>query len=178
MRCVGATARPGDPVLTKALLALAALLAVAMLMVAAGIAGNRPPLTRPPGVVERLGLYLTRNVAETGPQAVLEELRPLWLRGDPPALLVPVAQTMQDLGWREVSSDTAARRVSAEVVSSLFGFTDDVTVYLRDAGAGLSEAQVRAASRVGRGDLGANARHVIDLRAALEARGLVADPPR
>jgi len=165
-------------VLTKSLLTLAGLLVLALALVAAGIAGNRPPLTRPPGALARITVYLTRNVAETGPQAALEELRPLWLHGAPAALLAPVAEVMQDLGWRDVSSDPGAKRVRGEVVSALFGFTDDVTVYLRDAGADLSEARVRAASRVGRGDLGANARHVMDLRAALEARGLVADPPR
>jgi uncharacterized protein (DUF1499 family) len=117
-------------------------------------------------------------VAETAPDAVLEELRPLWLQGDPEVLVAGVADTMQDLGWREVSADQAGGRISAQVVSDLFRFTDDVTVYLHAAGTGLSEARVRSASRVGRGDLGANARHVMDLRAALSARGMVADPPR
>ena len=164
--------------LVKTLITLAALGVTALLMVAAGIWVNRPPLSRSPGAAERITIYLTRNVAETGPDAVLEELRPLWLRGEPAVLAARVADTMRDLGWRAVSTDRAGGRISAQVVSDLFRFTDDVTVHLRDAGAGLSEARVRSASRVGRGDLGANARHVMDLRAALNARGMVADPPR
>ena len=164
--------------LAKTLLVLSLVGAAAGVLVAAGIWGNRPPLSQAPGPAQRIKIYLTRNVAETGPGAALEELRPLWLRGEPAALVGPVADVMQGLGWRAVSADTANGRIGAEVVSDLLRFTDDVTVYLRDAGAGLSEARVHSASRVGRGDLGANARHVMDLRSALETRGLVADPPR
>jgi uncharacterized protein (DUF1499 family) len=121
-------------------------------------------------------LYLTRNVVRTGPDARLPELAALYLRGNAHALLEELAATCRDLGWREVRVDRDAMTVRAEVVSALFGFVDDVEIRLLDADAVALEARVRSASRVGRGDLGANARHVMDLRAAVRARGILLDP--
>ena len=70
--------------------------------------------------------------------------------------------------------DEEASRVRATVVSSLFGFRDDVRVERVVAIAGQTEIQVRAASRVGRGDLGANAQHIMQLRDVLRRRGVLA----
>jgi uncharacterized protein (DUF1499 family) len=156
----------------KALLLTAGVvLAMAAALIAAALYGNRVHLMRPPGPMARLATYLGQNVAVTGAGARLPELRPIVLRGEHHGLLDAVAQACRELQWRHVRVDPAARRVDAQVVSALFRFVDDVSIELRDAGDAV-EARVRSASRVGRGDLGANARHVMDLRAALAARGL------
>lgn len=157
----------------KVAIAVAVLVAAALALVAGGIAANRPPLSRPPGALERIKRYLTANVAETGQDARLEELGPVWLEGTPQALLAAVEEAMREQGWEAVRSDADAATVRGEVVSALFRFTDDVQVRLVASGDGRSEARIRSASRVGRGDLGANARHVMDLVAALHRRGLV-----
>lgn len=49
-------------------------------------------------------------------------------------------------------------------------FTDDLQVVLRQSGAGHTLLDVRSASRVGRGDLGENKRHIRQLLRALQAR--------
>jgi len=145
--------------------------ALVFALTAVGLLMNRPPLGEPPGVRTRLGIYLTRNVAETGSDAVLPELGPVHLDGEPGGLLSGIADACRALGWEDVTVDETARRVTATVRTRVLRFSDDVVVTLLPAGSGF-EAPVRSASRLGRGDLGANARHVLDLRARLEAGGL------
>lgn len=58
----------------------------------------------------------------------------------------------------------------AEVSSAVFGFVDDLEVYLP---ADASALMVRSASRLGHSDLGVNRRRAEALRAALMARGVV-----
>lgn len=164
--------------LAKILLGAAAVALLALGAVAAGLIANRPPLLERPGPWARLSIYLSRNVAATGPEAALPELRPLLLDGDRPRALEAVAGAMRSLGWRAIRVDDQAGTVHAEVVTRWLRFTDDVRVALREAGHGRVEARVRSASRIGRGDLGANARHVMDLRAALGAAGALAGEPR
>lgn len=153
---------------------LALVAALAVLALAAGIAANRPPLTRPPGVLARLTLYLGSNVAETGPDARLPELAPIVLEGGLAAPAQAVADACRELGWRAVTIHEGGSVVTAQVVTPVLRFTDDVQVHLLARADGTLEARVRSASRVGKGDLGANARHVMDLRAALERAGLLA----
>ena len=153
------------------LLVAAVVLVLALALIAAALNGNRVSLTRPPGAMVRLAIYLGQNVATTGAGERLPELRPLLLRGERGALLDALAQACRELGWQQVRVDSASARVDAQVVSAMFRFVDDVSIELRDGGDPV-EARVRSASRIGRGDLGANARHVMDLRAALAARGL------
>lgn len=52
--------------------------------------------------------------------------------------------------------------LQVEVESALFGFVDDLTVFLLPSGSG-TQVDVYSASRVGKGDLGANARHIREL---------------
>ncbi|MFT5446178.1 MAG: hypothetical protein ACI9DC_001340 [Gammaproteobacteria bacterium] len=142
-------------------------------MVFGGLYMNRAPLFEPPGFGVRMGLYLRSNVAETSSQSVLPELSPLLLRGDPQSALRAVMRAAVELGWHEVTLDEDAGRVRATVVSSLFRFRDDVRVSVSTQRAGQTEINVRCASRVGRGDLGANAHHIMQLRDALRLRGML-----
>ena len=58
----------------------------------------------------------------------------------------------------------------AQCVSALFGFVDDLELYLRESDDIVS---IRSASRVGYFDFGVNRRRVERLRKALRARGVV-----
>jgi len=65
-----------------------------------------------------------------------------------------------------VASDAAAGRIEATATTRWFGFKDDVIVRIRPEAAG-SRVDVRSVSRVGRGDLGANAARVREFLAKL-----------
>lgn len=80
--------------------------------------------------------------------------------GVPPAQVVDDARGVAtDMGWQVVAADAAAGRLEASDTTFWFGFTDDIVVRVR-AVAGGSEVDVRSVSRVGVGDLGANAKRI------------------
>ena len=62
-------------------------------------------------------------------------------------------------GWEIVAAVPAEGRIEATDTTRWFGFKDDVVVRVRPEGAG-SRVDVRSVSRVGRGDVGTNARRI------------------
>lgn len=78
----------------------------------------------------------------------------------PPALAFPQAlQAAKDMGWEIVDSDPQSLRIEATDTTSWFGFKDDVVVRLTPAPIG-SRIDVRSVSRVGKSDVGTNARRI------------------
>ena len=84
----------------------------------------------------------------------------------PITLPVPVAQVFdpalaaaQEAGWRIVTADKGSGRIEATATTRWFGFQDDIVVRLTPWGAG-TRVDVRSVSRVGRGDMGTNARRI------------------
>jgi hypothetical protein len=63
----------------------------------------------------------------------------------------------REMDWEIVSADRSAGRIEATATTRWFGFKDDVVVRLRPEAQGGTRVDVRSVSRVGRGDLGANA---------------------
>jgi len=76
-------------------------------------------------------------------------------------------QAARDMGWEIVAADAAAGRIEATDTTFWFGFKDDVVIRVEADGAG-SRVDVRSVSRVGVGDVGANAKRI---RAYLRALG-------
>ena len=68
-------------------------------------------------------------------------------------------QVVQGLGWEVVNADRAAGRIEATDTTFWFGFKDDVVVRIRPADNG-SRVDLRSVSRVGGGDIGANAARI------------------
>ena len=79
------------------------------------------------------------------------------------------------LKWRVVDTDTQAGRVTIEVPVAGGLFTDDLTVSAVPDGQ-MTRAVIRSHSRLGRGDLGVNARHIRALQAMMDDK-LPAAPP-
>lgn len=71
-------------------------------------------------------------------------------------------------GLQLVDADPGQGRIEANQTSFLWGFTDDVVIRVREAG-GVSRVDVRSKSRVGRSDLGQNAKRISKILAALRA---------
>ncbi len=125
---------------------------------------NRPPLFAQPGLAERLKVYLTTNVAETREDHPFAELRTPSIATAADETERALVKAMESLGWQEISRSDGV--VQAVVVSSLFRFRDDVVVRVEGTEKG-SLLHARSASRVGKGDLAANARHLQKLFAQL-----------
>ena len=111
----------------------------------------------------RLRLFLaalTRNRARTSPEADDPRLRSLVVPAPRPAVWrAVVALAEAEPGWTVVAADEAAGELRAEARTPRLGFTDDVVVRVTDAG-GATRVDLESASRVGRADLGTNARRI------------------
>jgi len=68
-------------------------------------------------------------------------------------------QTIQDMGLQLTGADLAAGRLEASDTSFWYGFTDDLVVRVAETPQG-TRVDVRSKSRVGRSDLGQNAKRV------------------
>ncbi|MCC5810833.1 MAG: DUF1499 domain-containing protein [Ectothiorhodospiraceae bacterium] len=147
------------------------LLLLAFALVAAGIMSNQPRLSDPPGAQERLRIYLTRNVALTTPEPTLPELQPRGYALDPGELYPLAREAVRELGWELESEDPDQQRLHAVITTRWLRFRDDFVVRIVPGDdAASSQVLVRSASRVGRGDLGANVSHVRRFNAALQAQ--------
>jgi uncharacterized protein (DUF1499 family) len=73
----------------------------------------------------------------------------------------------QDMDWEIVSADRSAGRIEATATTTFFGFKDDVVIRLTPWGTG-TRVDVRSVSRVGRSDVGTNARRIEAFLDALE----------
>jgi uncharacterized protein (DUF1499 family) len=64
-----------------------------------------------------------------------------------------------EMGWQVVASEPGEGRIEASATTFWFGFVDDVVVRITPSGSG-SRIDVRSVSRVGRSDVGANAKRI------------------
>ena len=87
------------------------------------------------------------------------EIRPLVLPMPPHLGFIRARDAAEGMGWRIVGADPTAGRLEASARTPWFGFTDDIVVRIVPQGTG-SRVDVRSVSRVGRSDLGTNARRI------------------
>lgn len=148
---------------------LIALLIVGVWLTGSAILRNRVPVAAPPGAAERLKTYLTRNVVETRDNHSFPELKTRVFQHKADELLEYARRACERLGWDDVGVDPQQRRVRAQVRTPLLRFVDDLEARAEQAGPNSATLAVRSSSRIGRGDLGANARHVLDLYETVDA---------
>ncbi|MBB3060841.1 DUF1499 domain-containing protein [Microbulbifer rhizosphaerae] len=119
------------------------------------------------------------NSAEYAGQPVADQQREADIYSDiqPLQLALPVEQATQlvadvagDMGWRVVAQDNRRGHLEAVDRTPLLGFKDDIVVRVRAEGEG-SRVDVRSSSRVGKSDLGTNARRIREFLSEVEARG-------
>jgi uncharacterized protein (DUF1499 family) len=108
------------------------------------------------------------NVPEAQ-RAAYPDVQPLVLP-QPPAEATQLAHDVaRDMGWDIVSVAPSEGRVEATDTTFYFGFKDDVVVRVRPESTG-SRIDVRSESRVGGGDIGANAKRVRTFLAKLRKK--------
>lgn len=106
------------------------------------------------------------NPAEHGGAALAAQQRagypdlgPARFSAPPDRVFARAVEVARALGWEIVAAVPADGRLEATARTRWFGFRDDVVVRVRPDGAG-SLVDVRSVSRVGRSDLGTNARRI------------------
>jgi uncharacterized protein (DUF1499 family) len=123
----------------------------------------------PPGFVDVVPLrqaagavnppeYLGEAVAVQQRKAY-PDIAPLDLTGAPAESFMRAAATARAMGWEIVAEKPAEGRIEATAVTPWFGFKDDIVIRVAAIASG-SRIDVRSKSRVGRGDVGANAARI------------------
>lgn len=123
----------------------------------------------PPKFVAVLPLRASApNTAEyEGPELAAQQrtgypdLGPLSLQIPPAQAFSHALAVAKDMGWEVVANEPGEGRIEATDTTFWFGFKDDVVVRIAAAGTG-SRIDVRSVSRVGKSDVGANAKRITE----------------
>lgn len=134
-----------------------------VLFVGASLAWNHPPLFDTPGMSARLTAYFTTHVAETRDNHPFPELRPRTFDVPPDLLFRFSEQTALQSGWLVSSRQPGSHKLTAVATTRVWRFKDDITLQAHVSPEGGSILYVHSESRLGKGDLGANLRRVIDV---------------
>jgi uncharacterized protein (DUF1499 family) len=129
----------------------------------------------PPQLVATLPLRAgaENTAAYGGPKLAAEQkqgypdIAPLTLATPPQAAFERAQAVAKQMGWNIVAADPAVGRLEATDTTAWFGFHDDIVVRVAAAPNG-SRVDVRSVSRVGRSDIGTNAKRI---RSFLEKLG-------
>lgn len=136
-------------------------------------------LIQPPQFVDILGLPehqgkdLAYDPAFAEKQKKLHpEVKPLGFRADASELFFKVIQIAQtEPSWQIISVNEKDLRLEAVATTRLIGFKDDIVIEIRISEEDPQQCQVhmRSRSRVGKGDLGANARRIKAFMSSLQS---------
>ena len=102
-------------------------------------------------------------------KAAYPDVKPLETRLAPAAAVARAAEVLQELGIEVVNVDPAAGIVEGTATTFWFGFKDDVVVRVTPLEQG-SLVDVRSVSRVGRSDVGVNARRIVAILSAFQPK--------
>jgi uncharacterized protein (DUF1499 family) len=119
--------------------------------------------------------YLTVNDVETGKSPAYPNLQPLTVNRPYDEVFQEAVAVISSLPrWRLVGASVELGEIRAEVETPLFRFVDDVTVQI--SGENPVVVNVRSRSRVGKGDLGKNAKNISLLLETLKQRLIRGSP--
>jgi hypothetical protein len=121
----------------------------------------------PPAFVAVLPLRAgAENGAEYGGKEVAEaqskgypDLKTLELGVPPNIAFARALDAAERMGWAMVAANPAEGRIEATDTTFWYGFKDDIVIRVTPGGAG-SRLDVRSVSRVGRSDIGTNAKRI------------------
>ena len=132
-------------------------------------------LRDPPAMVVTLQMRRDAVTPAAYPKDFVDQQRAAYPDIQTIALKVPPAEAFKradkvamDMGWDIVARAPAEGRLEAIDTTKWFGFHDDIVVRIHAEGSG-SRVDIRSKSRVGRSDLGVNARRIRDFTARLKA---------
>lgn len=116
------------------------------------------------------------NPAVYGGAAIAEQqrrayadLKPLQVSLPPQDVLARAVEVGRAMGWEIIAAVPFEGRLEATATTLWFGFKDDIVVRITPSDGG-SRVDVRSVSRVGRSDVGANARRIRTFLKKLDAR--------
>ena len=130
---------------------------------------NQANLLQSPGIMPRLKIFFTTNIAEISPEPVLPELTSPVYPLSQQQLYDTVINACESLQWTIAKKDPQQFRIDAVVTTSLWKFKDDIQLTILESETNSSSLHAVSRSRVGRGDLAANSHHLQQLLSVLES---------
>lgn len=88
------------------------------------------------------------------------QVKTLYVDQTPDQALIRALELMQQLDWALVNADIDLRQIEATDTTFLWGFKDDVVIRITPTPSGGSAVDLRSVSRIGRSDLGVNAKRI------------------
>jgi uncharacterized protein (DUF1499 family) len=104
---------------------------------------------------------VTTDLVKASPlqQRAYPDIHPLIVDAPPGGAFVTAKAVAQEMGWEIVREDPQAGTIAAVATTFWFGFKDDVEIRVSPQG-NASRIDLRSRSRVGKGDVGANAKRI------------------
>ena len=109
------------------------------------------------------------NDVKTGETPEYADLRPQQFNQPYERVFDAALATAQALGWEVTARDRDQGEIRAVATTRVLRFKDDVTITIRREAKGVV-VNVRSHSRIGKGDLGTNARRIRQFQAELAKR--------
>ena len=153
---------------TKIIVITLCLISIPMVLILSAFIHNNLPWTDPPGFTTRLQHYLMTNVAETAHESLYPELDIREYRYPTDQLFSLLKASVDKLGWEIDSQCDQAYTLHVVATTPLFGYQDDIYIRLLPVMEERNHLYIRSSSRKGRGDLGTNTRHILDLYNQIE----------
>ncbi|MEM7026734.1 MAG: DUF1499 domain-containing protein [Pseudomonadota bacterium] len=155
--------------LTKVIILIFLFIMVPLMMVIFALWMNDLPWAKAPGFKTRLAKYTTENIASTSFDTNYPELNIRQYTLPEEQLQSHVIRAVNELGWELIQTFNDGKTVNAVVTTKLLRFKDDVMIKLEKKDNAIL-VNLKSASRVGKGDLGANTRHIINFYEILERK--------
>lgn len=114
-------------------------------------------------------VWPTINDVKTGETPQYADLQPQRFNQSYDQVFAAALATAQALGWEITAQDHTQGEIRAVATTTLFRFKDDVTVTISRDGENVL-VNVHSRSRIGKGDLGTNARRIRRFQAELAKR--------
>ena len=114
-------------------------------------------------------IWPTINDVETGKTPEYADLLPQRFSQPYERVFAAALTTAQSLDWEVTAQDREQGEIRAVATTRVFRFKDDVTLTISREGDG-AVVNVRSHSRIGKGDLGTNARRIRRFQAELTKR--------
>ncbi|OGT16146.1 MAG: hypothetical protein A3J49_02855 [Gallionellales bacterium RIFCSPHIGHO2_02_FULL_57_16] len=114
-------------------------------------------------------IWPTLNDVKTGETPEYADLRPQQFKQPYERVFDAALATALALGWEVTAWDRDQGEIRAVATTRVFRFKDDVTITIGREGEGVV-VNVRSRSRIGKGDLGTNARRIRQFQAELTKR--------
>jgi uncharacterized protein (DUF1499 family) len=125
-----------------------------------------PPINDITTDTENPPRYMTGQRAYPGAEfarqqrAAYPDIAPVILLAPPREAFAKAVAAAEAMGWEVVGRDAAAGTIEAVDATKWFGFKDDIAVRVTPTPEGGSRIDIRSKSRVGRSDIGTNARRI------------------